>query len=691
MKNKLLVLAFILFSSCSHLPYKAPDQERLANLKAGSTNKQETSPPEKMALSYSRALSFLKGEKPQKACQVFQQLARRPRFALRSLSRLRAIQSCSLGRREMWQALKDFDSQYNVKHTDEEFLRFAVEWLDQNQGPKDLNAKYSFRLFEYQGNLEKKIKSIQKAIELTTSQKAQEKYQAKLEEIAPRFISQPKKAQVIKVARDLERARNFQKARSLYRRAINTKGPKLKDKLYALKRIGLTYKVQRSRKLYLKKLREIGTIIRDIDTTTAEEVKLKASSYIDNQITLARAIWTANEREKAQNIIMEMLKYVPQTNAEQMAHIYYILGAMELEAKNKDEALEYFKRGLEYPTSEKDIRQYLSWSWAHNLFLMQKYKKAIQAMQVSLEKTEDSPTFQAKLLFWQGMSYQKLKRPHLAEQRFSAAIELAPHSYYSIMARHQLGLPYRPLKKRAQPVTIDRVFDWLVLVNEKTAASAYIEELDEQKDLSLHKKIQAFFQAELYQEAIFAYARRSSELSESKKEKFLPLIFPSPYLDIYQKYASSYDVPYELALAITRQESAFNKDARSWADAFGLMQLIPEKAQSLSRELDLEFDDFSKLYEARYNIQLGSYLLSKLVKRYNQQFPFFIAAYNAGDRPVKNWKNGRFNGDTLEFIEMIPYSETQTYVKLILRNMVIYRQLTSTYEFDLEDIGIFIE
>lgn len=691
MNKTLLALTFLFFHSCSHLPYKAPTKERFEDLKAKQNTEQDLEVHEQLALKYSFAKTFQEDEKNRQACELFRELSQNERFALQPLGRLRAIQTCPYSRERMLQALMDYDYQDRTHYTDEVFLRFAIEWLDSNEGPEDLYAEYSFRLSQYEDNLEQKIKTIQKALQLAPSKGAHDQYESKLKEIAPRFIEKPEDQELIKVARDLERARKFNQARSLYQRALNSDLLNLKDKLYALKRIGLTYKVQRSREMYLKKIREIGSTIKALNPVTAEDVKLKAESYIENQITLARAIWTAHEREKAQKILIDVQEEVSQTNSEHMAHIYYILGAMELEAKNKEKALNYFKQGLEFPTSNEDIRQYLSWSWAHNLFLMQEYERAINAMQVSLEKTDDSPSFQAKLLFWQGMSYLKLRKPDLARQRLRTAAKVDPHSYYSIMARHQLGDSYRPLKKKTKPVKIDRVFDWLVLLDEKTAASAYIEDLSERKNLPLKKRVQAYSQAELFHEAIFTYGRGASELDEAEKESFIPLIFPTAYLEVYQKYAHRYGVPYELALSITRQESAFNKDARSWADAFGLMQIIPEKAASLSKELDLKFEDFSALYEPEYNIQLGTYLLSKLLKRYDQQFPFFIAAYNAGDRPVQNWKKNRFEGNTLEFIEMIPYAETQKYVKLILRNMVIYRQLTSPREFGLQDIGIFIQ
>lgn len=691
MNKTLPLLSLILFSSCSQLPLSAPSKERLLELKDQSISSQELKPHEALALKYSSGLRFKKNDQNQKACQIFQELSANERFPLKNLSQLRVIQTCSLNREEKIQSFKSFDSNQNSKLTDEEFLRYATTWLDSHSGPVELAANYSFRLHEYEGNQEQKIQAILKAINHTHNEQTRSIYQEKLMELAPRFIKNPAPEDLITVARDLERARQFKKARAYYREVLNSDLIDLENKLYALKRIGLTYKVQRSRELYLKKLKEIGDIIQDLNPINAVEVKLKAKSYLENQITLARAIWTANEREKAQNILIDVLESVSQTSAAEMAHIYYILGAMELEAKKPKEALDYFKQGLEYPTPDSDIRQYLSWSWGHNLFLMQNYEKAIEAMQFSLERAQDDPTFKAKLLFWQGMSFLKLDRPNLAQERFEAATELAPHSYYAIVAQHKLGKPFQPVQERKSVPKIDRVFEWLVLLNEKNAASAYIKDLSERRDLTLKKKVSAYSQAELYKEAIFAYARGSEQLDEEEKSDFIPLIFPTAFLETYQKYAQRFGIPYELALSITRQESAFNKDARSWADAFGLMQLIPEKATSLSKELGLKFEKFSELYDPELNIQLGSYLLSKLLKRYDREFPFFIAAYNAGSGPIRNWKKSRYQGKTLEFIEMIPYAETQKYVKLILRNMVIYRQLTGQKEFTLEDIGVIVQ
>ena len=126
-----------------------------------------------------------------------------------------------------------------------------------------------------------------------------------------------------------------------------------------------------------------------------------------------------------------------------------------------------------------------------------------------------------------------------------------------------------------------------------------------------------------------------------------------------------------------RQESAFNPKARSHADAFGLMQLIPEMAKRAARYANIRFKRHRELYDPETNIMLGSAFLKNLLGKNNNNFLVTVASYNASEKAIKNWVRTRYTGDPLEFIEDIPYSETQGYIKLVLRNLVFYQRLNS--------------
>jgi soluble lytic murein transglycosylase len=127
-----------------------------------------------------------------------------------------------------------------------------------------------------------------------------------------------------------------------------------------------------------------------------------------------------------------------------------------------------------------------------------------------------------------------------------------------------------------------------------------------------------------------------------------------------------------------RQESAFNPLARSSADAFGLMQLLPRVAKSSALKNNIPLNQDADLFKPHVNIPLGSAHLSDLWEKYNGQFILAVASYNASEKAIQNWLSTRYRGDSLEFIEDIPYEETRSYVKLVMRNLVFYQRIYAT-------------
>lgn len=132
-------------------------------------------------------------------------------------------------------------------------------------------------------------------------------------------------------------------------------------------------------------------------------------------------------------------------------------------------------------------------------------------------------------------------------------------------------------------------------------------------------------------------------------------------------------------LAIIRAESGFDKNAHSWANAYGLMQIIPRTAKELAREINLDFSNPEDLFEEEINLNLGIYYVSKLAKQYDNQKEYILAAYNAGPHRVSRWKKYN-NNETLDFLaENIEFMQTRDYVKKVLKNYWIYSILDEKY------------
>ncbi len=130
--------------------------------------------------------------------------------------------------------------------------------------------------------------------------------------------------------------------------------------------------------------------------------------------------------------------------------------------------------------------------------------------------------------------------------------------------------------------------------------------------------------------------------------------------------------------AVLRQESQFNPYAVSSAGARGLMQLMPQTARRVARRLKVRFTRTRLLTDPTYNIRLGGNYLEGLVRKYNGSYPLALAAYNAGEGRVRQWirlwgdpRRGEI--DTVDWIELIPFSETRNYVQRVLEGLQVYR------------------
>ena len=158
-------------------------------------------------------------------------------------------------------------------------------------------------------------------------------------------------------------------------------------------------------------------------------------------------------------------------------------------------------------------------------------------------------------------------------------------------------------------------------------------------------------------------------------ERLAKIVYPFQYQNVFLREAAEDGVDPYLTAALARQESAFVPDIRSSANAVGLMQLLPETAQRLARSVGPEGFREELLEVPDVNVHLGTLYLRGLLREHQGDVTRFLAAYNAGPHRVVRWLEFIEAGDPLTFIERIPFAETRNYVKLVQRNVAVYRQL----------------
>ncbi|MEY4550057.1 MAG: hypothetical protein RL685_6252 [Pseudomonadota bacterium] len=151
--------------------------------------------------------------------------------------------------------------------------------------------------------------------------------------------------------------------------------------------------------------------------------------------------------------------------------------------------------------------------------------------------------------------------------------------------------------------------------------------------------------------------------------------YPRPFAASVAELEARYALPSGLLYAVMRQESAFRTEARSPVGAIGLMQLMPRTAELAADELGLKHQP-ERLEQAPYNLQLGAFYLSKLLKTFQQRVVLALAAYNAGPHAVSRWLEGGRNLDADLWVARIPYRETREYVQRVTANWARYQYLT---------------
>lgn len=159
-------------------------------------------------------------------------------------------------------------------------------------------------------------------------------------------------------------------------------------------------------------------------------------------------------------------------------------------------------------------------------------------------------------------------------------------------------------------------------------------------------------------------------------ETLLWLTWPPAFREIVEQSAQSLGrVDPALVWAIMREESTFQPEVMSSAGAIGLLQLMPDTARRQARRSGvspIEQDD--QLFEPETNIALGSAYLDYLAGRFPDRMSATIGSYNAGPTAVSRWLRGdAAQWDDDVWVEDIPYDQTRSYVKRVLRSLHVYR------------------
>ncbi|MEY9120702.1 lytic transglycosylase domain-containing protein [Bradyrhizobium yuanmingense] len=287
-----------------------------------------------------------------------------------------------------------------------------------------------------------------------------------------------------------------------------------------------------------------------------------------------------------------------------------------------------------------------------------------------------NPTALARAGYWQGRAAEAMGRQQEARNAYARAAEQST-SYYGQLARAKLGLPQielnsQPRGRGAERLEIVRAAQLLYELDEREMAIPLLADMGENGDPEALAGL-----GELTQR--YSDARGMLLLGKAALNRGLPFDFYAyPVNGIPQFTPIGPEVERSIIYAIARQESAFNPSVVSPAQAYGLMQVTPDAARYVCKRHGATYDLGRLKNDSVYNATLGSAELGGLLEDYRGSYIMTFAAYNAGRGSVKKWVE-RYGDprdpkvDAVDWVELIPFSETRNYVQRIMENLQVYR------------------
>ena len=193
--------------------------------------------------------------------------------------------------------------------------------------------------------------------------------------------------------------------------------------------------------------------------------------------------------------------------------------------------------------------------------------------------------------------------------------------------------------------------------------------------LALHFKERGFYH--LSMRSIQEVAWRSPAITPAEVPRFIRhMMYPIYYADLIIPRATELGLDPALVFALIRQESFYNPNALSIADARGLMQVIPPTAAEIAEQTQTPGYTLESLWRPHRNVEFGTWYIYRMLNFFDGDRFAALAAYNAGPGNVQRWRAGQPTDLDLDlFVAQIPLTEPQTYIHRIYVNLAQYQEI----------------
>jgi soluble lytic murein transglycosylase-like protein len=447
----------------------------------------------------------------------------------------------------------------------------------------------------------------------------------------------------------------------------------------------------------------------EMQTPLKEAYGFPGEALVERRLGLI--YWGRDEFDDARKIFSQMLlqseKEYPEIHADTL---YTYARVVENEGKF-DEAIEKYRFFIELYPKHEHANQALS----SMVVLATLQKRSDDALRFALQMIEleavkpvddrDGATL-PMALYWAGKIYLEKgdnKRAEffwarLAQEFYSTFYGALGHYSLERLTQKRFMLPpvHAPKFNKGEmfkefPLAERKVLERaerLLLAGMKDDAACEIKEIRTASSDTHRQLAKALFQyaAGDWLAAVRIYQNLPKSYRLTLPRGMERVLFPRAYSNLVTHYANKLKVDPAYVNAIIRQESVFNPRAQSIVGARGLMQLMPGTARMEARAIRGDYvegdklsrvsrvlNDASILSEPEVNITLGVQHVQRLFQKYRSPV-FVLTSYNANPRATERWLEAIDSSDMIVFIERIPYRETRSYVKLVMRNYFYYKR-----------------
>ncbi|ENV38862.1 hypothetical protein F959_00298 [Acinetobacter venetianus RAG-1 = CIP 110063] len=382
----------------------------------------------------------------------------------------------------------------------------------------------------------------------------------------------------------------------------------------------------------------------------------------DNDLTNA----LGNVQRAAQDTPQAVQKYLYRT-------VGYVGGTTVMKNNFNREVLNAFDQSYGYPFSPEEAEIYARQSIRFGAW--ESLIRAIDAMSVT-QKQED------RWQYWLARASEQRSdaASKQAAQQIYRKLAQSGDDYHNLLAKDRIGERYnhqpyneQPSAQDAQRLNQNIHFRRAFALRDINAPASYTNRewnwavrqayLQHDDGLLLAAAKRAHDMG-WYDRAIYAADRTTSKHNDTYR-------YAMPHRSNVTSHSYNAGIDPAWAYGLMRQESRFVTSARSHVGAGGLMQIMPNTAKLVARQMGETYNP-AALSEMNTNIRYGTYYLSMIQSQLSGNAVLATAGYNAGPNRARRWQPDFQTMAADQYTESIPLLETRDYVKHVMTNATHY-------------------